>query len=231
MRNEEAGFTLVELLVTVVLISVISIITLGFMDSVTSVSGKASRHVVTENEAQVVLREMTQEIRGANPISATYPTGATCRTGHTFPPTTPTTASPAPATTGYLNCLRFAVVRSTSTTSFCANIPEVGRVPAPFSIITYGLATDGTLRKSRTDYTVTSPGTCTGTGGTPRVLLRGLTNGASKPLFTYFDETGVRIPAADPVADAGSVRVTLMVPYDQSAPSLELTSVASFRNN
>ena len=220
MRSEDDGFTLVELLVTVVLISVVSIITLGFMDSVTSVSGKASRHVISESEAQVVLREMTQEIRSANPISAIYPTGGTCPTGTGFPPVTA-------AGTGYRNCIRFLSVRSTAVSTFC-NDPEVGRVPAPYSVISYGLVS-GTLYKHRTDYSATCVAT---TGSAPgRVLLRGLTNGASKPLFAYFDGTGVKIPDAETVVNAGSVKVTLMVPYDPSASSLELTSVASFRNN
>lgn len=220
MRNDETGFTLVELLVTVVLISVVSIITLGFMDSVTSVSGKASRHVISERGAQVVLREMTQEIRGANPVSAIYPSGGTCPSGTGFPPATA-------GGTGYLNCMRFFLVHSTAVGTYC-NDPEVGRLPAPYSIITYGLVS-GRLYKHRTDYSATCVATVGSTPG--RVLLRGLTNGASKPLFTYFDRTGVKIPDTATVVNAGSVKVTLMVPYDQSSPSLELTSVASFRNN
>ncbi len=220
MKNEDSGFTLVELLVTVVLISVVSIITLGFMDSVTSVSSKASRHVISESEAQVVLREMTQEIRGANPVSAIYPSGGTCPTGTGFPPATA-------GGTGYLKCLRFMLVHSTAVTTFCNN-PEVGRLPAPYSIISYGLV-NGTLYKHRTDYSATCVATVGATPG--RAVLTGLTNGSTKPLFTYYDRTGVKIADTETVVNAGSVKVTLMVPYDRSAPSLELTSVASFRNN
>lgn len=221
MRSDE-GFTLVEMLVAVVLIAVVALISFNFVDQVTSVSSKASRQLISQSEAQTVLREMTQEIRGANPISPTHaslPAG-TCPTGTAFP-------TPSTTATGYLNCLRFALTTSTDTTKFCIT-SEFGRVPAPYRVVTYGLVS-GTLYKHVTSYNASCAGTVPAGPGRP--VLRGLTNTAAKPLFTYFHQTGTKIADNVTVTDAGSVRVNLMVPYDTSAPDLELTSVAAFRNN
>lgn len=223
MRRDEEGFTVVELLVTVVLVAVVGVISLNFVDQVTKVSGTGSRQLISQGQAQTVLREMTQEIRGANPISATsanIPAG-TCPAGTTFP-------AAGTASTGYLNCLRFALVTSTNSTKFCLTA-EFGRVAAPYRVITYGLV-NGTLYKHQTSYDASCAGTVA--PGPGRVLLRGLTNAShSKPLFTYFDGTGTKIADTAPALGAGSARITLMVPYEATAPHLELTSVAAFRNN
>lgn len=226
MKNEE-GVTVVELLVTVILVLAVSFITFGFFDSVTSVSSRASRNVITESGAQIVLREMTQEIRGANPVSATYPTTGSCPPTVSFalPPPPP----PSATATGYLNCLRFALVRSLNGSNFCIN-PEVGRVAAPYSMITYGLKA-GVLYKDRTDYNASCGVVSTGAG---RQILTGLANASTSPvtpLFTYFDGSGTQIADNQSVAAAGSVKISLIVPYQTNAPNLVLTSVASLRNN
>lgn len=222
MKHEE-GFTLVEVLVTVVLMIAVAFITFGFVDNVTSVSARASRNVITESDAQVVLREMTQEIRAANPILAQYPTSGSCPTsgGMTYP----TASTPA---TGYLNCLRFAVVYSKTSANFCVNPLVGGRVPLPYSIITYGL-NGGVLFKDRTNYTTSC--TTPASSGTGRRILTGLANPSTQPLFTYYDGSGTKIPDNATVVSAGSVKITLIVPYQKNAPNLVLTSVASLRNN
>lgn len=224
----EDGFTLVELLITVVLIAVVGTISFAFVDQVTATSSTGTRQLASESDAQTVLRTMTQELRGANPIStstASLPTG-TCPTGTAFP--TATTAAP-----GYQNCIRFALVHSRVNANKCVTT-EFGTIPAPYEVVTYGLV-NGTLYRHEAKFTyVSATAPCTGSvpAGPGRVLLRGLTNAAhAKPLFTYSDAAGAPIGGTQPVAAAGSVRVTLMVPYDTVASDLELTSVASFRNN
>lgn len=220
MRNED-GVTVVELLVTVILVVAVAFISFGFFDNVTSLSARASRNVITESSAQIVLREMTQEIRAANPIITAYPTSGSCPPS---PATYPTASAPA---TGYLNCLRFAVVHSRTSANFCINPLVGGRVPLPYSIITYGLK-GGILFKDRTDYDTSCTPASSGTG---RQILTGLANSASQPLFTYFDGSGTKIADNASVVAAGSVKITLIVPYQKNAPNLVLTSVASFRNN
>lgn len=220
MKNEQ-GVTVVELLVTVILVMAVAFISFGFFDNVTSLSARASRNVITESSAQIVLREMTQEIRAANPISTAYPNSGSCPPS---PATYPTASTPA---TGYLNCLRFAVVHSRTSANFCID-PVVGRVPRPYSIITYGLR-GGILFKDRADYDTSC--TTPASSGTKRQILTGLANSGSEPLFTYFDGSGTKIADNASVVAAGSVKITLIVPYQKNAPNLVLTSVASFRNN
>lgn len=77
----DAGLTVVELSVTVLLMSVVSLIVLNFFDQTLKVTNRADAQVRTEQDAQLALRTIGQDLRAANPIISiptTCSTMATC---------------------------------------------------------------------------------------------------------------------------------------------------------
>lgn len=212
MRRED-GFTVAELAVVVMLLAIVTLITFSFLDSTTATTARATRNAQAEMDAQIALRTMTEDIRSANPISGTYPSGGTCPAGGSFP-------------SGYASCLRFTIVATTSS-AYCID-PEVGRIPAPYSRITYGLA-GGVVRQDRTDYSATCGVVRSYTG---RPVIRNVVNPASQPLFTYYKDKGALISPLNSfdVTSADQIKTTLVLRYQQGAPTLELTSVAAPRN-
>jgi type II secretory pathway pseudopilin PulG len=96
--RDQAGMTLVELVVVIAISLLVGGILLGFLDNTTSVVGRATGDIQAENDARLALRTMTQDIRAARPssISSTslIPTAGAC-------PTTPSAA----------NCLSFRIRR------------------------------------------------------------------------------------------------------------------------
>jgi prepilin-type N-terminal cleavage/methylation domain-containing protein len=123
--RDQAGMTLVELLVVIVVSLIVGAVLLGFLDNTTSVVGRATNDIQAENDARLALRSMTQDIRAARPgsISSTslIPTAGAC-------PTTPTAAS----------CLSFRIRRGTATRPDCQ------------TIVTYGLLA-GWVQQTRSD--------------------------------------------------------------------------------
>lgn len=95
-REAEGGFTLPEVAVTMFIFSIVSVIILSFLDHSSAITNRASSNVVAEKDAQLALRTMTEEIRGANPIVGT-------------------------CGTGYATCLRFAVKRPTQANPSCTS--------------------------------------------------------------------------------------------------------------
>lgn len=221
MRKREDGFTAAELIVACGLVAVVAAITFGFVDQTTKVSNRTTRSVQTERDTQLALRVLTQDIRGANPISATYPTApSACPPGVGFPPATA-------GATGYTNCLRFALTHSTSA-AFCLST-EFGKVPRPYSIVTYGLR-DNILYEDRTDYTTSC--TTPSRNYKARPVLRDVMNASTgTPLFTYYDDNGRQLANNVSVTDAGSVRVTLVVQFEKPNRRVTLSNVATVRNN
>lgn len=222
-NHDEDGLTVVELVVTVIVFSAVAFITFGYFDSTTQVSGRATRNVQAETDGQIALRQLSQDIRAANPISASYPATGSCAIGVGFPPTTV-------GSTGYATCIRFALVRSITSTTFCTNNFEVGpRIPLPYSMVTYGLVGD-TIYEDRTDYV--SNCTTPVRQFTRRPVITGLVNATTgTPLFAYSSTAGVPLAADSPATSAGSVKITLVLPYQASAPNLILSTVAALRNN
>jgi len=121
--RDERGFTITELVVAVGLMSIVMVISLTFLDQATNVSSRAIKDVNTENDARLVLRTITQDLRAAQPSTIDF-SGAvsTC---------------PSPSTPG--TCIHFTIVRDTAANPGCE------------SDITYGLI--GTaIKESRQDY-------------------------------------------------------------------------------
>lgn len=206
----EQGFTIVELAVTVLVLGVVVAVLLGFLDSTTSVTARSTRNVEAEQAGQLALRTISQDVRGANPIAATYPTTPTsCAAGGTYP-------------ASYGNCLRFVVVRSDVAGPSCTG-PDGLLVQAPYSRITYTLVGERVLQ-DRTDYSSSCSVTRSYTG---RRIIEDVVNGAGSPLFTLLDRAGNVTTAA---ANAASVRISLDVRYQEGAPLLRLASTVALRN-
>lgn len=206
-RRDEHGFTLVELAVVVLIMGIVSVVLFDFLDSTTNVTARATSSVVKENEARLALRELTADIRAANVISATYPTNSACTTGGSFP-------------TGYPSCVTFEIKRSVDSAQAC-----------PKSVVTYGLV--GTsVKKTRIDYAANC--TTITRSVTGRTVIDGVVNGASTPLFRYFDGTGAQVASTTSTAGyiaASSIKTTLLLQYKTRSPNLLIDSTVALRNN
>lgn len=208
LRDEpDAGFSVIEMLVVLLIMTVAGLITLNFLDNTTTVTARAGRHVQAEEDARFALRTLTQELRGANPLVGTYPAGSpSCPATGTFP-------------ASYASCIAFEVKRT-----------QVSGQSCPKSRLVYGVRTDGFLREDRTDYDASCTPTRSYTG---RQLLSGVQSGSAS-LFTFYDIDGNALSGTDPLDSylkAGSVKVGLSVRYQQDAPRLQLSSIVSLRNN
>jgi type II secretory pathway component PulJ len=211
-RRDEAGITLIELAVVLMLMSIVAIILFGFLDSVMRVSTRATNNSEAEKAISLTLRPVTENIRGTATVASVYPSTTSCTSGGSYP-------------AGYTNCLQVTVMR-----------PTAGQLTCQRTVYTYGLKADGILREDRTDYSLVG-GTCTvGTSYTGRPMLKNIVNG-SAPLFTYFDQFGNQLdPAASgqtalPFTTAVTIRVTLNVRYQTGSPLLSYTSDLALRNN
>jgi prepilin-type N-terminal cleavage/methylation domain-containing protein len=215
-RRGEKGVTLVELLVTMTLMSVVSLIVFSVLVGTTNITARASNGTNAENNARIALRSIAEDLRSAEQIRATSSSTA-CPTGSSFP-------------AAFGNCINFLVphevtFNATSTTVAAGAKP----IACPFSLIVYGLSA-GAIREDRTDYnascqpTVSSPG---------RVVLSGVSN-TSQPLFTYYDGYGNVLGSTNTIADyvnAASVSVQLTLTYQKGAPDVSLMTTAALRNN
>jgi len=206
----EAGITMIELVVTVLLLSIVGVIMMTFLVSAVSTTARGSTDAEVEKRIQLAMRPMTAFIRSATQISAAYPTSSTC----------PVSSYPI----GYRNCLSFTIAR-----------PQNGQLSCPKSLIVVGLRA-GVLRMERTDYGVVNGSCAVANVTTGYPLVTGVNNGAT-PLFTYFDTFGNQLnPGAvgqttTPFVRAMVVRVALNVEYKSGAPLLRYTSDLAVRNN
>ena len=204
MRRDEQGFTLVEVLVTTLLVAVVGAFSLAFLVNTTTATAIATSSAEAEKAAQLTLREVSEEVRGAQNIRSTYPGGPACPTTGTYP-------------SSYGNCVRFDVVHTNLTSQSC-----------PMSTITYGVD-NGVLRMAKTDF---SGASCSATVTTNRVLLRDLTG--STPLFTFYGIDGSVLTASRPVDDwvnASAVKVTVSIRHRQGSPAVTVSTTLALRNN
>lgn len=206
-RGEE-GVTLVELLVTMLILSIVSLMLFTFMDGITSVTARTERHVQAEQDAQIVLRKMTEEIRAANPILDS--------------------AGCAGAASGFADCLRFDIQRTTEFEKPCVRRTVSYKLNRTAQVIT----------RDATDWVWSSAiSGCVVANTTTRVVIESLNYPTSTPLFVYTDNAGDPVgptlitlpPNQDGTA---AVKVNLRLNYQKrNAPSLVLSSNAVLRNN
>lgn len=225
--DDERGLTFVEMLVTMVILSLVMVATFDFLDRTSMLTFRADAHGQAEQDTQQALRIITEHTRGASPIDD--------------PCTTTTDTQPAateglrqgtlPA--GYANCLRFTVPRTTVGLDTCAKTDFVYAF-VPVNRDPGGTLVDTYLVENRRETTGTNTGTCTtGTWRNRRVLMKNVANTAAQPLFSYYAEDGSLIPVTNTAAikRASSVKVTLANKFRKAADPLVITSTAALRNN
>lgn len=207
---DDAGTTLVELLVTVLLVGIVSVMMFGFLVNMTTLTSRTESDVEAEKLGQLVLKEMSRDIRGAATISVDPGSGAgaTCPAGGVY-------ASPY---TGYGQCLAFTISEPTDGVSDC-----------PRTEVRYGVASQ-VLRQDKAVYKLVG-GACTLTSQTTgRVMMTGVTN---TDVLRYYDGQGTNMLTASPARpprDARSIEVHLRKQYKPNVAPITMRSVLSLRN-
>ncbi len=216
-RRDESGVTLVELIVVLALMSIISLMVYDFLIESTQVAARASNSTQAENNGRLALRTVSEDLRSAEQIQP-LSSATACPSGTVFP-------------AGFANCITFLVPHETSAGATTTTIaPGATPIACPFSKITYGLRA-GAVREDRTDYSASCAPMAVFTG---RIVLTGVDNTSSQPLFTYYDTFGNLLSPTSTAADyssAGSLAVQVQVNYQTGAPDISLMTMAALRNN
>jgi type II secretory pathway pseudopilin PulG len=207
--SAEGGMTVVELVVASAVLLLFSVMAFNFLINTNSIARRTEKDAQGENDARVALRQMTEDIRAADPITITYPSTTSCPSGATYP-------------AGYSSCISFTVVHDALAGQTC-----------PKSVITYGFV-GGAIKRDKVDYNSSCTVITTATGKT---VISGIVNGSGTSVFRYFDSTGKELtqstnpPASSPAyQSAASVMVTLVVQYQRGA-TVTVSSTAALRNN
>lgn len=214
--RSDDGFTMVELLVVVLLMSFVGAMMIGFLDNTTNITAKVDDHVEAERDAIVALRRLSQDVRSANPILVTT----------TAPVGLPKCPSAYAALT-YGNCLELIVSKNLDLSG--ATVCDVDvrrRVALPFRRVVFRLEGSNVL-EDRYEHTTS----CTSPSSTSlaRPVLSEVSNGAT-PLFTFLNGAGSPIALNQPITTVASVRINVTIAYRAGSAPLHLSSVASLRN-
>ena len=67
-HRDDAGFTIAEMAVVMLIFSIVAVIAFNFLDETTRLTRRSTDSVQVEREAQLALRQVTQDLRAANPI-------------------------------------------------------------------------------------------------------------------------------------------------------------------
>jgi Tfp pilus assembly protein PilW len=204
-HNNEAGLTLMELVVATSVLLIFTAMALQFLVSTNSTASRTTKDVTAENDARTALRLITEDIRAADPITTTYPSSTSCPSG----------SYPA----GYSSCVSFTVVHNAAAGQTC-----------PKSVITYGFVS-GAIKRDKVDYDSNCTVTTTTTG---KPVISNVVNPSGKNVFRYFDSAGNELTsssASQAFQSAASVMVTLVVQYQSGAPNITVSSTAALRNN
>lgn len=204
--HDEEGVTLVELMITMVILSIVSLMLFTFMQGITTVTARTDRNVKAEQEAQLVLRKITEEVRAADPI-----------------------VDAAGCTGGFGDCLRFDVPRVINFAQPCVRrtiaykLDRVaGRITRDATEWTWNSATSACVASS----VVTGRVMIESLVFPASVPLFAYTDQSGGAVAT------ANIPAPPSANGTAAVRVNLRIRYQkQNAPDLVLSSNAVLRNN
>jgi type II secretory pathway pseudopilin PulG len=206
VRPGEAGLTVVELVVTMAILLLFSSVAFEFLTSANRTAVRTTNDVQAENDVRLALRQMTGDLRAADPISTTYPVSGTCASGAAYP-------------AGFAKCVSFTIVHNSTAGLNC-----------PKTVVTYGLV-GGVIKTDRVTYDGSCSATSTTTGKT---VISNVVNPSGVPLFRFFDSTGNQITtttSTSPYVTVASVMITLVEQYQSGAPTISVSSSAALRNN
>lgn len=204
-RRGDDGFTVGEVVITVMILSIVLIIMFNFLTHATNVTARAEANSRAEQAAQLALREATTELRAMDPDTVT-------------------TCSGAGVPTSLSDCIRFTINRNSTG---LANCPRTD-----VSVMLYGTAPNRRLRVDRQEYrnvNCSSP-----EAKHTRYIADDVSNTSSESPFTYYAADGsVLNPAAAGFTFTGvdSLRLRLFVDYRNEAGRLEFRTVVALRNN
>lgn len=220
------GFTISEVSLTLLILSVILVATFDFLDRASIMTFRADAHGRAEQETQQALRLLTEHSRGAQPM------GNPCTAATDTPPAATEGLTQGTLPAGYGNCMQFTVPRTTVGLDTCAKTDFVyALVPVRSA---GGTVVDTYLVENRRETTGTSGSCTTGLWRSRRVLLEKVANSSvTQPLFTYYAMDGSPIAVSDTAAvkRASSLKVTLAYQYRKAAAPLVITSNVALRNN
>lgn len=208
-RSDDDGFTVPEVAVTLMILSIVMVIMLQFLTHATDITARSESNSRRETEAQLALRELTAEIRALNPASATA-----C-------------ASPLPVSMD--DCLAYEINRSVSGLSVCPK--------TRISLAMEGTAPARVISVVREEFPAgASPTTCDATPAstTRKTVLTKVVNSYTEKLFTYYAGDGsVLNPASAGFTfqSVDAVRVLFFLEYRNAASRLDFRSVIALRNN
>jgi len=206
MRRDDDGFTVIELAVTLLLLSIVSAMLFGFLDSTSSATARITLHTRTQRDGELAMRTITQDLRAASPI-----TSAPCGS--------------------YNSCVAFSVQRATQTGHDCEKT-VIGYALAS-GVLRRSLVentwTGSSCAVTRTITNLpilTSVVNATVSPVTPLFVYYDNKGAVLDPATQA--ATLVKKPSQGGTA---SIKVTLVVRYKTSAPPLTLSSLAALRNN
>lgn len=205
-RSEEDGFTLIELTVSVLLLSLVSFMLLNFLDSTTKLTNRATLHSRAEQDARLAMRTITQDLRSANPITG------------------------APCAGGYKDCISFEVQRPSQSGRTCEKTAFTYRVVSGVLTRTRTVTNwASTSCAAPTTSTYPLVRSVVNSSVSPAVNLftyydrnGGVLNPATQ---------AATIPLKPSAGGAAAVKVDLVIRYQPRAPELRLSASVSLRNN
>lgn len=204
-RRDDDGFTVGEVMITVLILSIVLIILFSFLSHATEVTARSEANSRTEQAAQLALREATTELRAMDPATVT-------------------TCSGAGVPTVLAQCVDFEIKRNSTG---LANCPRTD-----VRVMLEGTAPSRRLRIDRQEFRNVD---CSSPEPTrTRYVADKVSNAASEAPFTFYAADGSVLDptaASFTFAAVDSMRLRLFLDYRNNAGRLEFRSVIALRNN
>jgi prepilin-type N-terminal cleavage/methylation domain-containing protein len=204
MKRGDEGFTVVELAVVMLLLSIVTASLYGFLDATANATARISLHTRAQRSGELAMRTMTEDLRAASPI-VSAPCGS------------------------YASCISFEVQRAAQTGHDCEKTVVgyalvSGNLQRSFVENTWTGSACAVTRTLTNRPILTSM--VNATAGKPLLVYYDNKGVVLDPVTQA--GTIVKKPSQ---GGAASIKVTFVVNYKSNAPALTLSSLAALRNN
>lgn len=205
------GMTVTELVTVTLLLGLVAVLLFSALVSTQSITKRANDNVAAERDALQVLRNISQDVRSANPIRVDANGQPFCGT----------------AGVPHGNCIEVYLSMATSSSAAtCAT--TTNDVSLPFRRISYRLVGSQIL-ESRWDHS-TSCSTFTTRYVDRPIASRVVSGGSSSDrLFTFYEKSGTAISGTD-ITGVAAVRIAYRGRYATRSPVLPFISTVALRN-